>query len=628
MRNSILLSLILLIILPLSLLKAQDVDRAEKYFQKAKSFLQVRDFESAEDYLQKTIFLDPGKYDAYVFLGDIYFTYKDYDPAVQNYLKADSLKSNYYLKYKLANSYFLNNDYKEAKHYFERYIEKAPSSSKFVKLVEKDIESCNFAIKSMNNPVDFHPINVGKGINTIGFEYNPVVSVDGKTLIYTGIRLKNGRKVEDFFISEREGDTWGRGKPLPGVVNTNENEGAHCISMDGNYLYFTGCGREEGVGSCDIYVSIKKDGVWSRPINLGRGINSRSWDAHPAISTDGRTLIFSSTRVGGKGDKDLWISTFSGGRWSEAHNIKELNTKGNEVTPFLHADGKTLYFASDGLPGMGGMDFFVTHFDDNSKKWSEPVNLGYGINSSGDQYSLMVTRDGVNAYFAADDLSGFGEMDIYTFKLEDAVKATNTAYLIGRIIDNISKRNIENSSISIVDLKSSKVVNSIYIDGGEYKALLPTGRDYAAIAMSPNYLLYSETFRFDGDSINNYIEKDFLMAKLKKGQRMNLNNINFESGKAEILNESFFELNILVSYLNKYPKYKIKIIGHTDNVGKLADNMTLSTKRSIAVKKYLQEKGVLLSRMKSYGEGESKPISENNSEDGRRKNRRTEILFY
>ena len=627
MINKIISLLIAILFLP-TISISQDREKANKYFNKAKISLRQRDEVSAINNLEKSIFIDPTMTSPYLVLGDIYFNRKNYKKSIYYYSFSDSLDPKFYLKYKLGNSNFLEGNYAEAKEYFNSYLSSNPKSKKSIIIAKKRIDNCNFAFEAIKNPVEFNPINVGEGINTYGFEYNPVVSVDGKFMIYTGIRIKNGRRVEDFFISKNIEGKWGRGIPLPGEVNTNENEGAHCMSMNGSLIYFTSCGRKDGFGSCDIYVSVKRNGLWTQAINMGRAINSSSWDAHPSISPDSRLLIFSSTRPNGKGGKDLWQSEFIENKWTKPRNVSELNTSGNEVTPFLHADGKTLYFSSDGLMGMGGTDFFVSYYNDKNKIWSTPVNLGYKINSSNEEYSLMVKRDGKTAFYATDALDGFGEMDIFSFELNTNTRGINTAYLKGSVIDEVSNKNIDNSRISIVDLQSSNQIFSVFVEDGEYQALLPTGKRYAAIAMAKNYTLHSETFTFEKDSIRNFVNKNFYLKKLKKGRRINLNNINFNTGKFKILPESYFELDILAKYLKEYSSYNIKIIGHTDNVGKESDNLKLSKSRAYSVKKYLGKSGISLKRMKSYGLGETKPVSENETEEGRSKNRRTEILLY
>lgn len=627
MQKSILFTVITFLFLTFSA-SAQNVKKGNKYYSKGQTAIRNRDLNSAESYLKESILYNPTSMETYLALGDVYYIQKNYSNALVNYYKADSISPQYYLKYKLANAYFYTSDYKNAKLRYLGYLKKAPSTNKGVLIAKKRIDNCDFAIEAMKNPVAFNPINLGKGINTQGFEYNPVVSVDGGSLIYTGIRLKNNKRVEDFYVSEFKNGEWQKGIPLPGYVNSNRNEGAHCISMDGKFLFFTSCGRQEGYGSCDIYVAQNLGGYWSEPVNLGGTINSSAWDAHPAISPDGNRLMFTSSRRGGKGGKDLWMSEYSNNTWSTPLNVKEINTKGNELTPFLHVDGSTLYFSSDGYRGMGGIDFFVSYYNDSIKKWSTPINLGYGINSPGDEYSLMVARDGKTAYFSTDALKGAGEMDVYTFMLGDNARGKSVAYLNGNVKDIVGKQNISNSSISIVDLKTSKAINAISISEGVYTALLPVGETYAAVAMAPGYVLQSETFEFIADSLGKSVNRDFYLSKLTKGKTINLNNVNFNSGKSELLTESFFELDIVVAYLKQHSKYKVKINGHTDNVGNKTNNMILSKNRALSVLKYFKLKGVETKRMKSFGFGETKPIDTNETELGRKKNRRTEILLY
>ena len=626
MRNKLLITLFFISIVNFSY--SQNTKKSDKYFQKAKTYLADKDIINSEIYLQKSIKENPSNNNAYAVLGDLYFNINDYESAVNNYYSSDSIYSENYLKYKLANAYFMICDYVNAKKYYQIYLKKAPSHYKTTKISKRRIKNCDFAFEAMKNPVEFNPINVGEGINTTGYEYNPVVSADGFSLIYTGVRTKQGRKVEDFYISDLKNGLWQKGVPLPGSINTNDNEGAHCISIDGKFLYFTSCGRPEGKGSCDIYISIRVGEKWSNAINLGRGINTSAWDAHPALSPDGRTLVFSSTRPGGKGKKDLWITRYCCGNWGVPKNISELNTEGDEVTPYFHVDGSTLYFSSDGLPGMGGMDFFVSHYDENIKMWSDPVNLGYSINSSRDEYSLMVARDGKTAYFSTDALDGPGKMDIYSFVLGKNTRGKNTAYLQGRIVELSNKKNIPNSELLIVDLKTSKPMNTVYVENGNYKAVLPTGRSYAIVAKSPRHFLHSETFDFMTDSVSNFMEKDFKLQRVRKGLKMNLNNINFESGRSELLEESHFELDLLVIFLKKYSKYRAKVIGHTDDVGSAGSNYKLSLERANSVRTYLISKGVKADKLKSLGKGETQPISKNKTAEGRTQNRRTEIVLY
>jgi outer membrane protein OmpA-like peptidoglycan-associated protein/tetratricopeptide (TPR) repeat protein len=626
MRNFFFTTLLFLTVS--SNLSSQSTQKFEKYYKKSLVYFNEKDYLNAEAYLNKAIKENSSYSDAYAILGDLYFKKKEYSKALDNYFKADSINSENYLKFKMAESYFMLGKYKKAKILYQAYLGHTPSYYKGAKTAHSRIKNCDFAMDAMDNSIDFNPSNLGKGINTAGYEYNPVVSTDGRSLIFTTVKDKHGRKVEDFYISEFRNGKWQQAEPLPGSVNTSENEGAHCISIDNKFLFFTACGRQEGFGSCDIYVSIKVDGKWSKSVNLGRNVNSSSWDAHPALSPDGTTLIYSSTRPGGKGKKDLWSIKFKNGSWGIPKNLSELNTKGNEVTPYFHADGKTLYFSSDGLPGMGGTDFFVSYFDEVTNHWGEPINLGYGINSPRDEYSLMVARDGKTAYFASDALKGYGNMDIYTFQLNKRVRSANTAYLKGRIVEMSNKKNIPNSTLVIVDLKSSKQIKSVFVEKGNYKAVLPVGGTYAIVASSPKHLLYSETFDFMKDTVANFLEKDFKLRRLRRGQKMNLNNVNFKFNESILLGESYFELDLLVAFLKVNSKYKVKIIGHTDNVGTKENNKKLSVARAEVVEKYLIRKGINKARLKSIGKGASQPISTNSTEEGRKKNRRTEIVLF
>jgi outer membrane protein OmpA-like peptidoglycan-associated protein/tetratricopeptide (TPR) repeat protein len=607
---------------------SQNRSKADELLTNSIRAFKRNDVKKSIELLEKALQFDPFHFQANIVYGDISFELDDYKKSSKYYIKADSIKESTFLKYKIAQSFFYQGNYGDAKVLYLEYLKRKDATSKFIQKAKKRIKSCDFALESIKQPVEFNPINIGEAINTSGFEYNPVLSADGKSLIYTVIREKNGRKVEDLFISYFNDTTWTQGVALPGFINSRENEGAHVVSMDGDVLFFTSCGRLDGYGSCDLYYSFKVNDLWSKPVNMGPRVNSNYWDAHPSISPDGNLMVFSSARPGGKGGKDLWAMRLDNGRWLAPYPLNELNTTDDEVTPFLHADGKTMYFSSDGHLGMGNRDFFKTTFNDSTKSWTKPINLGYKINSPGDEYSLSVSRDGSKAFFANDRIEGYGNMDIFYFELDQKIRASKTAFLQGKIIDSLQNKLIEDSKIEFYDLDSKKKKLSFSLRSGKYKALLPSDNNYAAIVKAPGYKLLSETFYFKEDSINNYVKKDFYLSLISKSGTIDLNNIFFKSGDYKLLDESLFELDLLIEFLVENGDLKIKIIGHTDSIGSEKDNNKLSKNRAKSVAAYLIKSGIDSSRVSTDGKGESSPIKSNDTEEGRRKNRRTEIFYF
>ena len=224
------------------------------------------------------------------------------------------------------------------------------------------LESCQFSVLAVTHPVPFQPFNPGDSINTTAEEYWPSLNAEANKLVFTRLELKdaNGLKIripqEDFYSSTLNTSGWSKAKPLGPPVNTEENEGAQTLSADGRLLIFTGCGRQDGVGSCDLYISVNHHGHWSEPINMGEPVNSGAWDSQPSLSADGKILYFVSSRTGGKGKMDIWkaekigVSAEGVPQFGNVANVSELNTTGNDLSPFIHADGKTFYFASDGRP--------------------------------------------------------------------------------------------------------------------------------------------------------------------------------------------------------------------------------------------------------------------------------------
>lgn len=295
-------------------------------------------------------------------------------------------------------------------------------------------DCARFRAHAMDNPVPFNPENLGKGVNSQNNEYLPAITADGQTLVFTrrvprrATTTANTPEEEDFYESRWQGDHWGKATRMGEPLNSNDNEGAQCISRDGRILIFTACGRPDGGGRCDLYLCTRHDDRWTKPRNMGPDINTAGWESQPSLSYDGRTLYFVSDRRGGYGGSDLWSSTLVDGKWSTPKNLgPAINTAGDESSPFVHFDNRTLYFASTGHVGMGGSDIFIARRQDDGS-WGTPENLGYPINTLGDESSLVVSADGATAYFSSDKLGGEGQQDIYSFPLPPALQPEAVAY--------------------------------------------------------------------------------------------------------------------------------------------------------------------------------------------------------
>lgn len=289
-----------------------------------------------------------------------------------------------------------------------------------------DLACIAFRRDAMAHPVPFDPKNMGDNVNSSDDEYLPTLTADGQTLIFT--RYNRATMEEDFYSSRLVGGQWSRAVRMGEPLNSEMNEGAGCISQDGRILYFTACGRSDGEGRCDLYISYRKDGQWSRPQNLGPAVNTSGWESQPCLSIDGQTLYFVSDRPGGMGGMDIWKSTLTDGSWSKPTNMGPgINTPGDEKSPFISFDNQTIYFSSNGHVGMGGMDLFLCRRT-NDTAWGEPQNLGYPINTRGDESSLIVSPDGSTAIFSSDKYGGNGGLDLYCFALPEQVRATPIEY--------------------------------------------------------------------------------------------------------------------------------------------------------------------------------------------------------
>jgi outer membrane protein OmpA-like peptidoglycan-associated protein len=390
-------------------------------------------------------------------------------------------------------------------------------------------------------------------------------------------------------------------------------------------MYFTACDRQGGMGSCDIYFSYYSDGRWSQPSNIGPPVNSRSWESQPSISADGKTLFFSSSRPGGIGGKDIWISRRNDkGSWSRPMNPGfTINSEGDEMSPFIHFDGQTLYFSSNGRTGMGGFDIFRTTLREDST-WEEPQNLGYPINTYNDETGLIIGSEGQKAYFSSIRDKAAGK-DIFQFDLYESARPNPVSYIKGRVYDKQTGKLIK-ADYELIDLSNGKSILRNSTDGsGEFLICLPSGYNYGINVSKTGYLFHSENFLFEGlHSIAEPYTKKINLSPVMVGEKMQLSNVFYEIDSWELKKESVAELNNLVNLLNVNKDVVVEIGGYTDATGTDEYNIALSEKRALSVVNYLVGKGVAFERLKYKGYGNADPIGDNVTAEGRKLNRRTE----
>ena len=601
--------------------------KAIKVYREAKSALTSQNFNESKDLLEKALIFDDQFVEAWILLGDVFVEMGDKLRAIESYKKSILIdpEFSFPMYYRLAITEHSIGIYLESLKHIQKYLTYKRISSNYRNKALSLKKSCEFSINAMKSPVTFNPVNLGINVNSNADEYLPALSADGSTLIFTRSENVKGVRNEDFYISYNDTDQWQFANNLGEPINTLKNEGAQCITADGKTLYFTACSRNDSYGRCDIYQSDFVNEKWTNPVNLGPNINTESWESQPAISSDGRQLFFVSNRPGGRGGKDIWVSyKNANGVWMEAKNIGDkINTSKDDISPFLHWDNQTLYFASKGFIGMGGFDVFVSRLN-GSGDWGEATNIGYPINSPSDENSLIVAKDGRTAYFAS---SFFNEdrndLDLYTFDLPQESRSLEVAYIQGLITDSKTNNPIK-ADIELVNLKSGKSYKSSESDlDGNYMLCLPSDAEYALTVNKKKYLFYSENIKLEHEG--SILVKNFKLQPLEVGEQVRLDNIFFELNSSNLKDESLVELNKIIKFMASNPFLVIEIGGHTDNSGSKAYNLNLSDDRARSVKDALVQRGIPSDRIQTKGYGMSVPLNTNSSEQERALNRRTEL---
>jgi len=642
----------------------ENIEKGEEFYTKGRG-----GYRTALEYFLKAYKHLPNNPALNYKIGICYFKTISKKLSLQYFKKAYELNPNITedLLYYLAMAYQINYEFETAIEYYKKYKSRMLPSENYAekkKEIDKRIQECINGIELIKNPTRVWIDNIGSAINTQYPEYSPLITADESMLLFTsrrpdtyggGIDPEDNLYFEDIYVSYNHGQGWSLAKNIDKPLNTKGNDATVGLSPDGRKLFIFNGAQNNG----DIFISEYTSKGWEKPSDksLRKNINSPYHETTASFSFDGRTMFFVSDRPGGYGGHDIWMSKYNEEKkeWGPPVNLGPvINTEYDEEGVFMHPDGRTIFFASKGHNSMGGFDIFKSTLNDDGT-WSTPENLGYPINTPDDDVFFCLSGNGKRAYISSVREDGYGDYDIYvvTFrgpekppilKTEDQllanalpitestitekveIKTMRLTIVKGTISDAFTQKPIE-AFIEIIDNVKNEVVYVTQSDAqtGKYIVTLPSGRNYGINVRAEGYLFFSENFDIPPTTEYQEIIKDIYLSKLKVGEKVILRNIFFDFGKATLKPESYAELDRLVKLLNDYPNLRVEISGHTDNISSLEFNLKLSEARAKAVVDYLISKGISQNRLEYKGYAFLQPIAPNDTEEGRKLNRRVEF---
>ncbi len=617
--------------------RTAEVNVAKTQMKTGDELLENGNFSSALTYYLKAQNFNPNNSELNFKIGLCYFNSmqkfdcRDYFEKAYKLNKSTDKKILYYL----GCGYQWNYEFAEAKKCFNDYLKTIKDEDEKI-AVKRLIEQCKSGIEIMNDTVDVEIINLGENVNSEFREYGPLVTSDGSKLYFTSRRkgstgnliAEDGMFYEDIYFCTRTTSGWTKARDIGAPLNTKLHDAIVGLSADGQKMYVY---KDENGG--DIYVSELRGSRWQKPTNISENINKPSHESRACLSADNKTLYFiSGNNSNSIGGRDIFYSTADrNGNWSKPQNLgKTVNSEYDECDVFIHPDGRTLYFSSNGHNTMGGYDIFKTVKDENGN-WSEPQNLGYPINTPLDDVFFSITASGKNAYYTSVRKQGYGLHDIYELRFPtNEEKQTAPKVLVtlvkGSVKDADSNSPLE-AKIEIIDNSKNEIISTFKSNSstGTYIVNLASGKNYGLNVSKEGYLFHSENFNLADTADFQEFEIDVLLKKIQVGTTIILKNIFFDYSKSTLQYESFAELDRVAEILTKQPKLKIEISGHTDNQGSLRFNTELSEARAKTVVDYLIGKGISATRLEYKGYAYEKPIAPNNTEEGRSQNRRVEF---
>lgn len=638
-----------------------NIEKGDEFFEKGAVFYKL----ALDPYLAANKF-NPNNALLNYKIGKCYL-YSNYKLKSIPYLeKALSLNPNVDLQlhFVLAKAYHLDMQWDKAIQEFKMFLQTIGKGDEFNELkeeVNKHIEECNTGKEMVKHPVRVFIDNAGPEINTQYSDYGPVISADESIMLFTSRRPNTtGGQIdpmineyfEDIYVSTKKGNKWTPAVNIGAPINTNDHDANSGLSADGQkFLIYIG--KNNG----DLYEAELKGESWSKPEHMNKNINTDFHESSACYSPDGKSVYFVSDKPdGGFGSRDIYVSVKDEkGRWGKAVNLGNVvNTKYGEEGVFMHPDGKTIYFSSQGHKTMGGYDIFKSVYENG--KWSEPENLGYPVNTPDDDVFFVISASGKHGYYASFNANGYGEKDIYMITFlgpekemilnnEDnllaslaapiketviapvvEVKAAALTILKGVITDALTTKPLE-ATIELIDNQKNEIVASFTSNSasGKYLVSLPAGKNYGIAVKKEGYLFHSENFDIPATAAFQEVTKDIALKNVSVGTKIILKNIFFDFDKATLRPESTNELERLTKLLNDVPTLKIEISGHTDAKGAADYNQKLSQNRAKAVVDYLVKAGIAADRLTFAGYGKDQPIATNETDEGRQLNRRTEF---
>lgn len=620
---------------------AQDAPRLSSKNEKALSFFSqafrgynANNLDAAITNLEKAIAEDSLFTEAYQLKADISHLTANYKAEESAYQKLidHNLTSDPRTYYYLGMSQYRQGNYRTARFSVQKALLNGSLQAKVRESAKRDLLSIDYSLYAVAHPYPYILTPLGDSINSRFNDYWPSVTADESMMIITSEMPSVFRDVsgnfkgqEDMFSANSATGKWLKMKNIGTPINTIENEGSQSISFNGQFLFFTACNRPDSKGRCDIYMAERLNDKWQPAFNIGEPVNSAAWESQPCLSPDGRTLYFSSSRPGGKGGKDIWQSEINEhGFWSNPVNLGDsINTPGDENSPFIHYDNRTLYFSSDGYPGLGGQDLLVAHKIRGA--WHRPENLGYPINSHKDEIGLVINTAGDKAWFSTERDAARGK-DIYQFTLPERFRPKPVSFVRGTIVDADTKKEIK-ADFELSDLQSEELVTktSSISGSGDYVVCLPSDQDLGLNVSKKGYIFHSQNFKIDKNKADANVDLDINLQTIKVGRTEVLRNVFYDTDVFSLDKRSITELKYLVRFLNENKTVSVEIGGHTDNVGSEEHNATLSENRAKLVYMFLIDNKIDPKRLSYKGYSFSVPVADNATPEGRASNRRTEF---